>query len=464
MVSARTKHLLHVCLMIVVVLVFEWIAGGLWMSEVERLKMDMLDPWELYGVLATFILYGLRILTFLAFPQVIFNIMGLVFFNAFPDKVVLKSSPLLAPFICIRVVTRGDFPDLVKKNVNRNLNLCLDVGLENFMMEVVTDRMIPGLSEYQRVREVVVPPSYATKTGALFKARALQYCLEPDVNILSDQDWIVHLDEETILTDNAIRGILNFVYNGKHQFGQGVITYANDQVVNWLTTLADSFRVADDMGKLRAQFYIFHKPYFSWKGSYVVTQCGAERKISFDNGPDGSVAEDCYFGMKAYSQGYSFNFIEGEMWEKSPFTIWDFLQQRKRWMQGIFLVVHSKTLAWRNKLLLAISLYSWITLPLSTSNLVLAKMVPIPCYPLVNFICGLIGAMNIYMYIFGVIKSFSFHRMGAGKMIFFIIGALLTVPFNILVENVAVIWGLFGKKHHFYVVNKELKEQQLTTV
>lgn len=62
-------------------------------------------------------------------------------------------------------------------------------------------------------------------------------------------------------------------------------------------------------------------------------QAGAERKVTFDNGPDGSVAEDCFFGMKAFSEGYSFNFIEGEMWEKSPFTIWDFLQQRKRWMQ-----------------------------------------------------------------------------------------------------------------------------------
>lgn len=126
-------------------------------------------------------------------------------------------------------------------------------------------------------------------------------------------------------------------------------------------------------------------------------------------------------------------------------------------------MVHSQGLAWRTKFLLAISLYSWITLPLSTSNLVLAKLTPIPCPPLVNFLCAFIGAMNIYMYIFGVIKSFSLHRMGVGKLIFFIIGALLTIPFNILVENVAVIWGLFGNKYHFYVVNKELKDQ-LTTV
>lgn len=68
--------------------------------------------------------------------------------------------------------------------------------------------------------QVVVPSSYRPKSGALFKARALQYCLEEDVNLLADTDWIVHLDEETLATEAAIRGILNFVIEGRHQFGQ----------------------------------------------------------------------------------------------------------------------------------------------------------------------------------------------------------------------------------------------------
>lgn len=87
----------------------------------------------------------------------------------------------------------------------------------------------------------------------------------------------MHLDEETLLTENSIRGILNFVMDGKHHVGQGLITYANEEVVNWFTTLADSFRVADDMGKLRFQFYMFHKPLFSFKGSFVVTQVSAKQ-------------------------------------------------------------------------------------------------------------------------------------------------------------------------------------------
>lgn len=268
MLRGRVKHLLHCVFFIFFILLFLLLAGAISLDDKDK---EYVDPLAAYGIFGTIILYVLRLLTLLTIPQVLCNFAGLTFFNAFPGKVNLKGSPLLAPFICIRVVTRGDFPKLVRDNVTRNMNLITDVGMENFMIEVVTDKAI-NLPKHRRVREVVVPAEYKTRTGALFKSRALQYCLEDKVNILADTDWIVHLDEETLLTENSVRGILNFVQDGQHQFGQGLITYANENVVNWLTTLADSFRVSDDMGKLRLQFYLFHKPLFSWKGSYVVTQ------------------------------------------------------------------------------------------------------------------------------------------------------------------------------------------------
>nr|CAI5835481.1 unnamed protein product [Callosobruchus analis] len=455
MLSSKTKHFLHCVLFLTVIILFEVFAGGIKVLNGGAFVPDVEDfnPWLHYGLFGASVLYFLRLITFLPLPQVLFNFVGLTCYNAFPDKVVLKGSPLLAPFICIRVVTRGDFPKLVKDNVNRNMNKCLDAGLENFLIEVVSDKPL-GLDQHRRIREVVVPSDYHTKSGALFKARALQFCLEDKINILNDNDWIVHLDEETLLTENSVRGILNFVMDGKHQFGQGLITYANEEVVNWFTTLADSFRVTDDMGKLKLQFLLFHKPLFSWKGSFVVTQLGAEKAVSFDNGLDGSIAEDCFFAMKAFAQGYSFNFIEGEMWEKSPFTLWDFVQQRKRWIQGILLVVHSKAIPTKNKLLLGCSCYSWLTLPLSVSNFYLASKFPIPCPPLIDFLCAFIGAVNIYMFVFGVIKSFTVYRFGLARFLLCVVGAVLVIPFNLIVENIAVIWGIFGKKHKFYVVNK----------
>ena len=48
----------------------------------------------------------------------------------------------------------------------------------------------------------------------------------------------------------------------------GVITYANEEIRNWLTTLADSFRVTDDYGKIRFQFLMFHRPIFGIKGKF----------------------------------------------------------------------------------------------------------------------------------------------------------------------------------------------------
>lgn len=182
----------------------------------------------------------------------------------------------------------------------------------------------------------------------------------------------------------------------------------------------------------------------------------AEKAVSFDNGLDGSVAEDCFFAMRAYSEGYYFNFIEGEMWEKSPFTLCDFLQQRKRWLQGILLVVHSKAIPLRKKLLLGCSCYSWVTMPLSVSNVFLAGLCPIPCPPLVDFLCAFTAAVNIYMYVFGVIKSFTIYRFGVFRFILCLIGAMCVMPFNVVIENVAVIWGMFGKKHKFYVVDKKI--------
>lgn len=156
-------------------------------------------------------------------PRVIFNFCGLIIYNTFPGRVELKGNPSKTSTISIRIVTRGDFPDLVKANVKRNIEVCLNAGLEHFIVEIVTNQPI-NVPKDARVREIVVPGNYRTKSGALFKARSLQYCLEDSVNVLEDNDWIVHLDEEALLTEDSVRGLVNFALDGKHSFGQGLIT------------------------------------------------------------------------------------------------------------------------------------------------------------------------------------------------------------------------------------------------
>ena len=106
------------------------------------------------------------------------------------------------PFICFRVVTRGDFPGLVRTNVQRNVNICRDAGLENFMVEVVTGKSVILAANCLWTRELVVPPSYKTQSGALFKARALQYCLEDEA-----------LSKNIVLNDFCLCLLISQIYS-----------------------------------------------------------------------------------------------------------------------------------------------------------------------------------------------------------------------------------------------------------
>ncbi|CAG0919690.1 unnamed protein product [Notodromas monacha] len=459
------QHFAHCLFLIAFVSSFVWFS----LRTLNDEHANDFDPFERYGVFIAIFLYFCRMIPLLALPNVLFNLAGQIRYCIFSEPVVqLSLMPPNPPHMRIRVVTRGDFPDLVKRNVSRNVSTCVSAGIPNFAVEVVTDNAISisPLSSHPtvRLREIVVPPSYKPKSGALFKARALQYCLENGVNQLDDDDWIVHLDEETVMTENAARGIFNFIVNGKAKIGQGVITYANEEIVSWITTLADLVRVAEDVGKYKFQFKNFEKPLFGMKGSYVVTQVATERAVSFDNGKDGSVAEDCYFALIASAKGVKFGFIEGEMWEKSPFSFYDFLQQRKRWIQGISLVVHSSKVPMSVKFLLALNLYVWICLPLCTSNIVLAGIAPVPLHPVVSFLLALVGAGNLYMYPCGFFRAFPVKRLGIFRAVACLCGLVLVIPMNVIVENIAVIWGIFGYKYKFYVVKKEPISQVLVQV
>ncbi|XP_057335871.1 beta-1,4-mannosyltransferase egh-like [Microplitis mediator] len=438
------KHILHSCVLLTILI------GALKVRISRYLSGNDNIDYSTFTIL----LNCIKLATLISLPHMLFNFLGLIMYDAFPGKVKLKGSPLLAPFINIRVVTRGDYPQLVKTSVKRNLKTCIDAGLKNFQIEVVTGKPI-GLMSHRRIRELVVPSEYQTKTGALFKARKLQYCLEDGVNKLADHDWIVHLDEETLLTENSIHGILNFVHDGKHLFGQGLNTHPSENVVNWITAVADSFRVAEDMGKLRFQFRMFHRPLFNIKGSFLVAQAGAEKHVSFDNGLDGSIAEDCLFALKADSLGYTFDFIEGEMWEMSVFTISDFIRQRTRWNHGLYLVITSDLIPLKNKICVASMWCSLQLLPFSITCSLLSFIINLEYHILIDLLGIFISIVTIYRYIYGSLQSFSFENYSTFSSVMMRV-LLIFSPLTVLLECIALVYAFFDRNYYeFYVVNKE---------
>lgn len=140
------------------------------------------------------------------------------------DKVKTRenSGKQLSKTICFRVVTRGTFPDLVKTNLDINMSILKQYPGLKYTYEIVTDISI-GLGNVKKshVYEVVVPNGYVTKNNARYKARALQYAIESNVSRLEDEDLIVHLDEESLLTKSCVDGIIDFGKANKHHIGQG---------------------------------------------------------------------------------------------------------------------------------------------------------------------------------------------------------------------------------------------------
>ena len=123
--------------------------------------------------------------------------------------------------ICFRVVTRGMFPELIIKNRDYNLSVINGFEKLKYTYEVVTDKRIGDIDTKDNCYELVVPDKYSPKNGAKYKARALQFAIEHNLSNLGDNDIVVHLDEETQLTESCIIGIVNFANENKHHIGQG---------------------------------------------------------------------------------------------------------------------------------------------------------------------------------------------------------------------------------------------------
>ena len=52
------------------------------------------------------------------------------------------------------------------------------------------------------------------------------------MNLLKDEDWIIHLDEETYVLESALLGIFKFTSENKYPIGLGLITHGKRSVVN----------------------------------------------------------------------------------------------------------------------------------------------------------------------------------------------------------------------------------------
>ncbi|KAK3602060.1 hypothetical protein CHS0354_008015 [Potamilus streckersoni] len=416
-----------------------------------------IDAKKEYGIVIATVLYFIAFTPLMAFPVVLGNILGIVRFNPFQQVQIHSIDFESVPRICFRIVTKGTYKKLILSNLLKNREVCSKSGLTNVLFEVVTDDDIPDIKDSCKC--IVVPKKYQTKQGTLYKARALNYCLEPGVSGLTDQEWVVHLDEETILTRSSVYGIINFIKDGKADIGQGAISYANGEVLNWLTTLADSIRLALDYGLFRFQLDVFHRPMFGFKGSYIVLKQCVENDVGLDFGPRGSIAEDIYFALLAWEKGYKFGFILGEMQEKSPFTCMDYIRQRRRWFVGQMFTALSREIPLYCKLCLILSLSCSIMMPISISNIFLPTLFPFTKPIIIQLLTGFLGGTFAFLYFYGAFKSLQGRQWSISKMLLVcIVTCVFVLPLAACMDCLATFWGLFVHDKQFHLVQKDMDE------
>ncbi len=396
-------------------------------------------------------------------PYTLVNFYGYFRYPVFRQPPAAPTYPPLPIRLYFRYVTRGSNPNLIQENVSAAYAV-LSQALtdEEWAIEVITDIPLSvNEEEDPRVRVIVVPPVYRPPQGAKYKARALQYALE--TSTAHPDDWIIHLDEETRFDAQTVRAIHTFVAEQRLQselgaqtypaIGQGVITYGRGRVVNWVTTLADSIRVADDLGRFRLQFE-HGKAIFGLHGSFIVINQTVERLIGFDHGTAGSITEDSYFALVALRLGIRFKFLPAFMYERSPFTIRDFIQQRRRWFGGLWLCVRDGVLPFNVRAVLGLFMLMWSLSWLCPLMTVVNLLYPTGTPLLLSLLAGLTFVYNVSMYVLGFWVTYRFQD-GRRRFVRLLILQVLLIPFFSLMEGAAVIYGLVRPPVGFFIVQKE---------
>lgn len=100
-----------------------------------------------------------------------------------------------------------------------------------------------GIPEF--VEMVVVPPSF-TAHKARYKARALEYFRR--TARLLDDDWVLHLDEETQIDAFAVRACIDFIERTRFDIGMVSQTSVEHQHQMTKMNRVISFTIARDTG------------------------------------------------------------------------------------------------------------------------------------------------------------------------------------------------------------------------
>lgn len=264
-----------------------------------------------------------------------------------PDPAVLAERDV--PNMKVQVTTKGGALPVVERSL-MELERILD--RHPWLQSKLTAEVITEVAEEAahlerrfatsslRVSAVTLPADYATPNGTQLKARALHYLVErrrEGWNSRDGRTFIVHFDEETLVTEGHLMVLVDYLTGKPRLVSQGPIVYPLEwKNTPWICRALESTR---PFGCSECARVMDNPPPPHLHGSNLVIDERAENAVGWDFGTlDGQpfVAEDLLFGLRAFSVlgREAFGWHGATMMEQPPLSLHWAVQQRLRWVTG----------------------------------------------------------------------------------------------------------------------------------
>ena len=264
-----------------------------------------------------------------------------------PDAAMLAERDV--PYLKVQVTTKGGALPVVERSL-MELERILD--RQPWLQPKLTAEVITEVSEEAaylenrfagsalRVSALTLPADYETPHGTRLKARALHYLVErrrEGWNSRDGRTFIVHFDEETLVTEGHLLVLVDYLTTAPRLISQGPIVYPLEwKNTPWICRALESTR---PFGCSECARVMDNPPPPHLHGSNLVVDERAENAVGWDFGTlEGQpfVAEDLLFGLRAFSVlgREAFGWHGATMMEQPPLSLHWAVQQRLRWVTG----------------------------------------------------------------------------------------------------------------------------------
>ena len=309
----------------------------------------LLNPYlGLYQVFVT----GLTVsLSLIAFRYVYFYYCVIRYRHDFDGHAcATPAKPRNWPYLKFQVTTKGGALETVERSLHILEDFCRNHRslATKIRAEVITEKQSEAVhldrvfaTSPLKVSALCLPPTYQTPRGTKLKARGMHYLVElrrRGFNKLPGKTYIVHLDDETIITEEELTVLGTYLSRPDAKpITEGPIYYPLEWAdAPWICRTVESIR---PFGCSECAHVMQNPPPSHLHGSNLVVEEQTENLIGWDIGTlDGQpfIAEDLVFGLKAYSMlgPDAFGWHGATMYEQPPFSLYWSFRQRQRWVLG----------------------------------------------------------------------------------------------------------------------------------